>query len=84
MNREKNFLIVHPDILVSGTRVLPIIHSLYLLMCILLIRGTACGIKFSIPALICRLDHFMIAYKLSYYRFPLVSPAQGALSWMKG
>lgn len=26
VNREKNFLIVHPDILVSGTRVLPIIH----------------------------------------------------------
>lgn len=25
VNREKNFLIVHPDILVSGTRVLPLI-----------------------------------------------------------
>lgn len=28
VNRDKNFLIVHPDILVSGTRVLPITPSL--------------------------------------------------------
>lgn len=30
VDHEKNFVIVHPDILVSGTRVLPITHSFLL------------------------------------------------------